>query len=209
MDSDITFRPIKSEDYDDLADIISDTWDYGDYCSAETAHRMGLLYLAGCLCEQTFTQVAIRDGKPVGVIMGNDVKHSKTPLKYKWMFLKNTFILSLTKKGRLMMEMFGSTEIKLDNELFEETGKDFDAQLSFFAVKSTERGTGVGDRLYKSLMNYFRGLDAENFYLFTDTSCNYGFYLHKGLKKLNELRADFSQFSTPDETYFLFAKEIA
>ena len=45
------------------------------------------------------------------------------------------------------------------------------------------RGEGVGEGLYEEGMRYLSYSGVANFYLFTDTSCNYGFYEHQGLKR--------------------------
>ena len=35
--------------------------------------------------------------------------------------------------------------------------------------------------LYRKMLDYMRAHSIEKFFLFTDTSCNYGFYEHQGM----------------------------
>ncbi|MEQ3613674.1 GNAT family N-acetyltransferase [Mediterraneibacter gnavus] len=45
------------------------------------------------------------------------------------------------------------------------------------------RGKGIGTALFQSFLDYLREHHLHSFYLYTDTSCNYGFYKHQGMKR--------------------------
>lgn len=207
MNNDIILRKANKIDYDDIAHIISDTWGYEEFCTPQIAHRMGRLYLASCLCEQTFNTVAVRENQVVGIIMGNHIQTSHTPFRNKWFLLKCSVAMMLSSEGRKIIKMFRGFD-SIDENLLKTSGKSFDGALSFFAVKSSERGTGVGGKLYGALMAYFKGEQIKNFYLFTDTSCNFGFYEHKGLKRIGEKTVDFKPYAERTMTFFLYEKEV-
>ena len=207
MDHTIVFRNIQKTDYNEIADIISDTWNYKDFCTEKTAHKMGLLYLASCLCAQTFNSVALKDNEVVGVIMGNDTKNSHVTFKNRNFLIKSSIQMLLSSEGRKIIKMFKGFD-SIDQSLLKETQRAFYGELSFFAVKEKTRGTGVGNHLYDSLMEYFKERGIENFYLFTDTSCNFGFYEHKGVERIGEKTIDFKPYDDRAMTFFLYSKDI-
>ena len=46
--------------------------------------------------------------------------------------------------------------------------------------------------LFQSALNYMKQEKLKEFYLFTDTSCNYGFYEHQGMKRRLEKKHVFN-----------------
>ena len=58
--------------------------------------------------------------------------------------------------------------------------------MALFAVDAACRGKGVGKMLFQSALAYMKEQDLDEFYLFTDTSCNYGFYEHQGMTRQQE-----------------------
>ena len=94
----IIYRPYRSQDFNPLSDIINITWGY---------EKLILLpLLSGCpmpICGyvwQTFTQVALDNGKHIGVIMGNNLHSTHRPLKFLIQARWDLFALSLTAEGR-------------------------------------------------------------------------------------------------------------
>lgn len=203
----VIFRPIQKSDYHMVADIISDTWGYRKFCGDKTAHKMGLLYLASCLCNQTFNMVTVKDNDVVGVIMGNDVKNSKTYFSNRILLTKSSIQMVLSSEGRKIVKMFNGFD-NINKDLLKDSKKIFDGELSFFAVKEETRGTGVGGKLYEYLIEYFQNHGIKNFYLFTDTSCNYSFYEHKGIERIGEKTIDFKPYDDRTMTFFLYSKDI-
>ena len=69
----------------------------------------------------------------------------------------------------------------IDKDLIKEADCTYEGEVAFFAVSSRARGKGIGKELFRSLLDYMKSQNLKNFYLFTDTSCNYGFYEHQGM----------------------------
>ena len=67
MNKTVDIRRFYEEDALALEDVIRKTWKYDAFCSSETAARLAHVYLYSCLANQTFTAVAIVDGKPCGI----------------------------------------------------------------------------------------------------------------------------------------------
>ena len=68
MNKTVVIRRFYKEDAPALEDVIRKTWKYDAFCSSDTAARLAHVYLYSCLANQTFTAVAIVDGKPCGII---------------------------------------------------------------------------------------------------------------------------------------------
>lgn len=60
------------------------------------------------------------------------------------------------------------------------------AELELFMVNPDVRGAGVGGALWRQLLAALRSMDVRAFFLHTDSSCDYGFYDHKGLARVAE-----------------------
>ena len=209
MKNEIIYRNIKRRDYHELAKIISDTWEYDKFCSPKTAHRMGYLYLANCLCEQNYVEIAVKNDIPVGVIMGRikRYRNKKAKLKFRYMRMKIVSILAMTEEGRKIMEAFDDFD-DTDEELLQKSGKDFDAEISFFAVNRRQRGYGIGSTLYNHLIDAFDDENVNSFYIFTDTACDYEFYEKRGAVRIGEYKKDLSMCGYKDFTQFLYVNDI-
>lgn len=58
--------------------------------------------------------------------------------------------------------------------------------LTLFAVDENCRGFGVGKALLSGFLKYLKEQEVRHIYLYTDTTCNYGFYEHQDFKRLEE-----------------------
>jgi ribosomal protein S18 acetylase RimI-like enzyme len=69
--------------------------------------------------------------------------------------------------------------------------KDDDAYVSLFIVRSPLRGKGWGKRLLDDYRAKAAGYGAKRLYLWTDKSCNYGFYDRMGFERIKEIESPF------------------
>ncbi len=201
----IEFREIRSSDYSALEKIISDTWQYDRFSGPKLARQMSKLYLASCLASQTFTCVAVHNGETVGIVMGKNNKVDSVPMRYKIRQAMAVVSLLLTRKGRMVAKIFEGLD-KLNEDLLKSGGQTFDAELAFFAVRSDQRGTGIGKELYLRFLDYLKTFEAEQFFLYTDSSCNYGFYEHQGLERLAEQEYSFKPYMNEEMTFYLYGQ---
>lgn len=199
----IQFREIKREDYPSLEKIISDTWEYESYCSPQVAKQMASFYLASCLANQTFTCVAENNGVAVGVIMAKVEKNFQTPLRYATQAMFATGNLKRTKEGRHIASLFEDFD-KLNQRLLKQSELTFDGELSFFIVGSDQRGNGIGGELYKRFLQYTQAVGIENYYLFTDSDCNVGFYEHQSLVRMGEEIRNLKPYVDEDMNFYLY-----
>lgn len=176
----IIYRPYKPQDFNALSEIINITWGHEKSYSPATAVRLSNTYLRLCLAEQTFTQVALNGGKPVGVIMGNSFRNHYRPLRFQFQAKWDLFMLSLTGEGRRARHFFGEID-RIYEKLLSRQLRHYEGELSFFAIHPDYRGLGIGKELYLCFLNYMKGENVQHFYVFTDTTCNYGFYEHHNM----------------------------
>lgn len=187
----LTLREYRKEDSAALEQIIRRTWKYDELCCPSTAGRMAALFLSACLTDHTFSRVAVSSGRPVGIILAdNKAKHKFMP-GLQLRYLKDAAALFLSKDGRKVSKFF-KTINDTDRQLLSSCGKKYPAELALFAVDPDFRGLGVGKRLFQSVLDYLHGQQLDEFYLFTDTTCNYGFYEHQGMTRKNETLLTFN-----------------
>ena len=182
MSNSVLLREFQNQDRKALEKIISKTWNYEEFCGPKAAAKLARVYLNSCLIQQTFTRVALIDHVPVGIIMGKITAACKCPLPQKVRWLFSIVSLMLCKEGRKASKLFKNVT-QIDQAWLDSTGKTYPGEVAFFAVDETHRGKGVGRQLFQSLLAYMEEEKLHEFYLFTDTSCNYQFYEHQGMKR--------------------------
>lgn len=205
MNQNITFREYKKEDDKFLEEIIRKTWNYDRYFSGKTAKKTAKVYLASCLLEKTFTQVALLNNKPIGIIMAKDNKSYKKSFKLKLNLTTKSLPILFSSDGRNAVKLYSKID-ELDDDLLKNSNIKFDSEIVFFVLDEKCRGLGIGKELFSKATEYLKNSGSKNFYLFTDTTCNYGFYEHLGLKRIGEKTFDFPNNET--SSFYIYAGEI-
>lgn len=204
---DVKYRSIEKKDYKNLARIIKETWGYENYCSTKIADKMSLLYLYSCLGAQTFTEVAEIDGEAIGIVMAkSDEKYhiSIQPLLNQcWTALQ----LMCYKEGRKIMRIFAGIN-KIDKELLDNCDEKFNGELCFFVLGERTRGLGIGKKLFNDAKNYMKSTNVKQFYLYTDSTCNYGFYEKQGLKRINEKIVEIDVQENIKTSFYIYSAEL-
>ncbi|MEE0434370.1 MAG: GNAT family N-acetyltransferase [Peptococcaceae bacterium] len=185
MQDDIAFRPYQPSDQQALSDIIRKTWQYDRFASAKIANRMARLYLDSCLANQTYTQVAVQNGRPLGIIMAKNCHLHRCSLSQGLRFLRSLLAVLINSEGRRVMKIFSSVQ-NVDNLLLKDAGKSYDGEIAFFALASGARGKGLGRQLFQKARLHLHTEGIRRCFLFTDTTCNYPFYEHLGLSRRAE-----------------------
>ena len=178
----LQLREYQKNDFIALKNIIRKTWRYDEFSSPKTASRLADVFLSSCLANHTYTRVAEIDGKPAGIIMAKNIEEHHAPLRYRIRQWRAILSVMLFKEGRKVSGIFGGVN-DIDKALLAEAQTQYQGEVAFFAVSSSVRGKGVGKMLYRKMLDYMRAHSIEKFFLFTDTSCNYGFYEHQGMQR--------------------------
>lgn len=200
----ITLREYQNQDFAPLLDIIRQTWHYDEFATPKTAKKLAAVFLNSCLTNYTFSKVALVNNKAEGIILLNNISKHHCPLRNRFRQIRSLSSLYLSKEGRKAMKIFGSVH-GIDKLLLKETNRSYPAELALFAVNDSCRGKGIGKRLFQSALEYVKKENLETFYLFTDTSCNYGFYEHQGMIRCGEKEHTFQvEGQTANMHFFLY-----
>ena len=204
MNTRILLREYKKQDNESLIDIIREAWHYDEFCSPGTAGKLAKIFLYSCLTNQTYTQVAEVDGKAVGVIMAKNIRKHRCPVKYRIGQLLCILSLLLSREGRKTARIFQNVSA-IDRRLLEQSKKEYQGEVAFFAVSSEYRGLKIGKTLFDQMLHYMKSQGITDFYLFTDTSCNYGFYNHQGMSCADEETEIFTVNQQKEKmTFFIY-----
>lgn len=190
MKAEVNLRAFQKEDTEAIEEIIREAWHYDELCGPKMARKLAHLYLSSCLANQTYTRVAEIDGKPTGIIMAKNIEEHRTPFRCKMRQLGAILSVIISRKGRKATRIFGGVD-DIDKVLLSEAQIPYQGEVAFFAVSSAVRGKGVGKMLYRKMLDYMRAHSIDRFFLFTDTSCNYGFYEHLGMQRRGEKEKTF------------------
>ena len=185
-----TLRELKKQDVPALEDVIRKTWNYDRFATPKTARKLAKVYLATCLTNQTYTRVAEVNGVPVGLILGKDIEKHHCPLKYRLRQIFAVCGLLISKEGRGILNFYKSVD-DIDDQLLKQCHKDYKGEIALFALSPEYRGLGIGKMLFHCLLAYMKSQSISDFYLYTDTSCNFGFYEHQGMKRCAEKSQNF------------------
>lgn len=208
MKKEIEFREFQNQDSKIIEEIIIEAWNYNRLCSTKVAHKMAKVFLSSCLTNQTYTQVALLNNQPIGIIMAKDSQTHKCPLKYRIKQVFAIISLYLSKEGRQTSNIFSSVS-QIDKDLLKECKKEYQGEVAFFAISSKARGKGIGKKMFCDMLEYMKLQNINDFFLFTDTTCNYGFYEHQGMKRCNEKSQSFLIHGKEEEmTFFVYDYSI-
>lgn len=180
MKNTVKLRELKKQDIPVLEDVIRKTWHYDEFATPKTARKLAKVYLASCLTNQTYTRVAEVNGVPVGLILGKNIEKHHCPLKYRLRQIFALCGLMISKEGRGILNFYKSVN-DIDSQLLKQCNKDYKGEIALFALSPEYRGLGIGKKLFQCLLAYMKSQSISDFYLYTDTSCNFGFYEHQGM----------------------------
>lgn len=205
----LSYEPLSKHHYPGIIQIIKEVWHYEDFTTPKVAQQLARAFFYSCLTDYTYAQVAILDNQPVGVILVKQEEGFKSPLLGKMTAAITQLPLLLSKEGRLHASVYNYVET-IDEELLALTQTSYEGQMTLFAVSEKAQGHGIGKQLFQFGIETFKKEQINNFYLFTDTTCNYGFYDHQGMTVQVQKDHHFTQLpNTPPTTFFLYADDVS
>ncbi|OPF51201.1 GNAT family N-acetyltransferase [Clostridium baratii] len=187
--SKIIYREIAKKDYNTIKELIGEAFGFNEFINDGVFLDSVLTsYLQDCILESSFSKVAEKDNKVIGIILGKANKDNTQLIK------EHAFFNSYSPELKSIMEV-KENEIVINellqikdtyNEIIEGRKDDFQGCIQLFIVSKESRGLGIGKTLISYLFNYMRSMDVKSLYLYTDTRCNYKFYDSQNFKLLNE-----------------------
>ncbi|PEB51551.1 GNAT family N-acetyltransferase [Bacillus pseudomycoides] len=185
----VTYRSLVKEDYEAVKTLIGEAFGFNELIKDKKFLDSVLnIYLQGCILESSFSKVAEKDNRIIGVILGdskkdkNRLKKAHNTLSLAYSMLK---VLIANKENKKFIKEFSKVQDAY-KELIKEKEDDFQGCIQLFIVSGESRGLGVGKALMNHLYNYMKSMDVESLYLYTDNRCNYGFYDSQNFKRINE-----------------------
>ncbi len=186
----IEYRAMELADADRIADILAETWH--EDATGEVAHLHGLIDFATYALRHTYSQVAVMDGRVEGVILARAGMPEETAAK-PWQEIIDAAYKradELDKGAADELRAFLTAEYAVDDELLEESGCNPNYELVVFIVSPETRGHGVGSTLMKGAFEYLANTGGKKGYLFTDTTCTWEYYEHRGMRRAIERNFD-------------------
>jgi ribosomal protein S18 acetylase RimI-like enzyme len=187
--SEVIYREIMKDDYDRIKELIDEAFGIHDLIQDKIFLDVILnLYLQSCILDSSFSKVAVKDNRVIGIILGKAQKDKHRLAKtHNLLSLANAFIKIITanKENKKSAKELAKVQHTY-KEIIQGKKDDFQGYIELFIVSGESRGLGVGKTLMHHLSNYMRSMDVDSIYVYTDTRCNYGFYESQNFKRLNE-----------------------
>ena len=186
----LSLRRLIAADSPVFTAMIRDAW------YAEHPGPCGLLMASidweSCLAGATEALVAADEetGSPLGVILVRVARLDRRPLlnRHRRRAMRDGARLVAAPgglRGFLELNAIGAIDRLLLREAVHARGdRPYPAEIVLFLVSPEARGRGVGGRLFRAAMAYLRGQGVSDYFLFTDTGCDVGFYEHQGLTRM-------------------------
>ncbi|MCP1122680.1 GNAT family N-acetyltransferase [Bacillus sp. 3103sda1] len=190
----VIYRSLVKEDYEPVKELIGEAFGFNEFIKDKKFLDSILnIYLQGCILESSFSKVAEKNNKIIGVILGdskkdkNRLKKAHNTLSLAYSMLK---VLMANKENKKFIKEFSKVQDTY-KELIQGKEDDFQGCIQLFIVSGESRGLGVGKALMNHLYNYMKSMDVKSLYLYTDNRCNYGFYDSQNFERINEKEINF------------------
>ncbi|WP_144572502.1 GNAT family N-acetyltransferase [Bacillus paramycoides] len=185
----VKYRSLVKEDYEPIKHLIGEAFGFNQFITDKKfLNSLLSFYLQSCILGSSFSKVAEKDNKIIGVILGDSEKDKNRLKKFHntFSFAYNTLKLFMTnKENREFLKAFIKVQ-KTYKELIKGKEDHFQGCIQLFIVSEESRGLGVGKTLINALFQYMTKEDVTSLYLYTDNACNYGFYDKQNFKRVQE-----------------------
>ncbi|MEH6891295.1 GNAT family N-acetyltransferase [Bacillus sp. JJ864] len=195
----VIYRSLVKEDYEAVKNLIGEAFGFNEIIQDRKFLDSVLnMYLQSCILGSSFSKVAEKDNKIIGVILGdstkdkNLLKKAHNTLSLAYSMLK---VVMANKENKKFMKEFAKVQ-EIYKELIQGKEDDFQGCIQLFIVSGESRGLGVGKALMKHLYDYMNSMDVKSLYLYTDNRCNYGFYDSQNFERINEKEIDLDSMKT-------------
>ncbi len=194
MVSSVLYRPFEESDFDTLAGIMQRQWHTrgdGDlYNFLEACDD-----LAYCLSVSTFSQVALVDGEPRGLVLARS--GSPDPAwRERWEQASADFLAQMHEvdtESEQAYRSFIELADSVNRQLVETAQLDCDSEITLLVVDDAARHQGIGSVLIDASISYLSAQGQTRSYLCTDTDCAWEFYERRGMKRLAKHHASWEE----------------
>lgn len=185
----VIYRDLCEKDYERIKELICEAFRFDEFIKDRKFLDLILTeYLQGCILVSSFSKVAEKDNKIIGIILGEAKSDKNRLAKFHNVFsyLSNKCKLILSNKENRKISKEFSKVHKVYNEIIQGKKDNFQGAIQLFIVSKESRGLGIGKTLIHHVFDYMKSMNVNSLYLYTDNRCNYGFYDSQNFKRLNE-----------------------
>lgn len=190
MVSRVTYRPFDEDDFEQLSAIVREAW-HNDMPTTELNELAAKNDLAYMLSVSTFSQVALVDGEPCGIVLVCPSGRRAT-VSRRWLMISENCLRRMRELDPeaaaahwASIQLAGSK----NDKLLEKSGFAGTTEISLLAVSSSKRSMGLGSVLLDAATTYLASHGDGRAFLYTDTNCSWKFYEHHGFKRAAAYRA--------------------
>lgn len=190
MVSRVTYRPFDENDFNELATILQDTW-HTHVPSPGYGFLEACCDLAHSLAISTFSQVALIDEAPRGIVLARPGSRH-TIMDERWHRAWADYCHQMQLAEPQAAAAYDSTVKMMDRtnaRLLQSSGLAGSTEITLLAVDKTARGLGIGGVLLDAVTTYLASHGADRAFMYTDTDCTWPFYEHHGFKRAGSYRA--------------------
>ncbi len=183
----VTFRPLTADDVPLIIEVDHDTW-YSD--ADEFSRQMATLEVTGLLRRVTWSCVAELDGQFVGMITaavkGEEVIGGQLGERLAQEESAARDLLSRSAQGRHILAGY-EADFDEDERFEAQARRELDAEAVLFFLRPQARGHQLGKRLFDAFIAHLEEVGKKTYWLFTDSTCSFGFYDHRGMRRTASL----------------------
>lgn len=199
MVSRVTYRPFIEDDFEEIARILQEAW-HTDVPSEEYGFLEACNDLAYSLSISSFSQVALVDGVPRGIVLARP-EAKRVQQNKRWFTISEGYFRRMRalepEAAASYWRSIELTSAKNDKLLKASPYSAGANEITLLAVSKLACGMGLGGVLIDAATAFLSEAGASKVFLYTDTDCTWQFYEHRGFKRAGSYR------STRDERRLL------
>ena len=204
----VTYHQVSEKDFDGIAHLVSNQWATPEIRDNPVAMKhSGLLSLYYFMVHHTYTCVAEDEGKVIGLLICTNLNERPIDMKYVRLLINEVAFMICnpdTRDDGLAWGEYTQQAQALEDRVV----KDIDAELELFVVAPEYRGQGIGKRMFRSMVEFYRKTGTQDFFLHTDTACTYQFYERMGMKRLGAQKSNIRSADVDGIEMYIYAADV-
>ena len=204
----VSYHQVTEEDFDELALLISNQWATPEIRNNPIAMKhSGLMSLYYFMVHHTYTCVAEDEGKVIGLLICTNLEERPIDMKYVRLLIEEVAFMICNPETRDDGLAWGEYT-QVAQELEDRVVKGINAELELFLVKPEYQGQGIGKRMFRSMIEFYKKTGTDNFFLHTDTACTYQFYESMGMKRIGAQKSNIRSADVNGIEMYIYAANV-
>ena len=204
----VTYHQVTEEDFDELALLISNQWATPEIRNNPIAMKhSGLMSLYYFMVHHTYTCVAEDEGKVIGLLICTNLNERPIDMKYVRLLIGEVAFMICNPETRDDGLAWGEYT-QIAQELEDRVVKGIGAELELFLVAPEYQGQGIGKRMFRSMIEFYKKTGTSDFFLHTDTACTYQFYESMGMKRIGAQKSNIRSADVDGIEMYIYAANV-